>query len=114
MIKKLFGLFGASSDDVAPKEQERFKYCPSCREEFRFGFSFCPACNVELVEELGQGERDFFAQRKSDPVNQEITSADELVGIQQGPLIELRRLKAILAQAGVPSLFYVDPAAPKG
>lgn len=114
MIKKLFGLFGASSDDGAPQEQEKFKYCPACREEFRFEFSTCPSCEVALVESLATDEKDFFARRKRDPANMNISAADELVGIHQGALIELKRLKAILADAGVPSIFYVDSAAPKG
>lgn len=114
MIKKLFGFFGASSNDAAPKEQEKFKYCPKCREEFRFEFTSCPSCEVALVETLGADEKDFFAKRKKDPANMRISPDDELVGIHQGPLIELKRLKAILADAGVPTLFYVDSAAPKG
>ena len=27
-------------------------YCPSCRAEFREGYSRCADCNVELVEDL--------------------------------------------------------------
>ena len=27
-------------------------YCPSCRLEYRPGFTICPDCNKELVEEL--------------------------------------------------------------
>lgn len=114
MIKKLFGFFGASSHDGAPEELEKFKYCPTCKEEFRFEFSLCPSCKVTLVESLGQSEEDFFAQRKNDPANMAISAADELVAVQQGPLIELKRLKAVLERAGVPSLFYVESAAPKG
>lgn len=64
MIKKLFGFFGASSDDGAPVEQEKFKYCPSCREEFRFEFTSCPACKVDLVESLTPGEEDFLQQEE--------------------------------------------------
>lgn len=114
MIKKLFGFFSAASSDAAAEEQEKFKYCPSCREEFRYEFSLCPSCDVALVEKLGQSEEDLFAQRKSDPANMKISAADELVGIQQGPLIELKRLKSILAGAGVPSIFYVESAGAKG
>jgi hypothetical protein len=29
-------------------------FCPSCKDEFRPGFTHCAACNVDLVEDLSQ------------------------------------------------------------
>ncbi|MCE5199311.1 MAG: DUF2007 domain-containing protein [Armatimonadota bacterium] len=31
-------------------------YCPECRYEYRPGFTTCPDCNVELVDELPKEE----------------------------------------------------------
>jgi hypothetical protein len=33
-------------------------FCPSCRDEFRAGFTHCARCQVDLVEDLAQLESD--------------------------------------------------------
>jgi hypothetical protein len=44
-------------------------FCPSCRDEFRPGFTHCAACDVDLVEELpGPGAASTPAQGSRRPV----------------------------------------------
>ena len=38
-------------------------FCPSCRDEFRVGFTRCAACGVDLVPEVGGPLKDVAASR---------------------------------------------------
>ena len=39
------------------KEAEMMPFCPTCRFEYREGFTHCPDCGCDLVETLAVEER---------------------------------------------------------
>lgn len=114
MLKKIFKIFGGSNGDNTGTLQEKFKYCPLCKDEFRADIEQCANCNVALVETLPKSEKDYYAQCKAQPENQKITPGDSLVTIQQGPLLEIKRMRNLLLNAGVPSLIGSEDGASQG
>jgi hypothetical protein len=76
-------------------------WCPSCRAEYRAGFTHCPDCDVDLVAERPPEEEpaptrrateDFGPSRLADPVE-----------VYVGPPVEVGMMKSVLDGSRIPS-----------
>lgn len=114
MLKKIFKILGGASEAAGSFEQEKFKYCPLCKDEFRADIETCANCSVALVDTLPKSEEDFFAHRRAQKENKKISPGDKVVTIQQGPLLEVKRMRTLLTKAGIPSLIASEDGASQG
>ncbi len=114
MLGRIFKFFDSSAK---PKSVDdgKYKYCPRCGDEFRADFMNCSVCNVALEKERPVTNDDHrIDKRIKRPENTPIRPGDKVVSIQQGALIEIKRLKNVLEDAGVPSLIYAETPAKGG
>jgi hypothetical protein len=85
-------------------------YCPGCGDEFRSDIDSCPVCRLvlrrgqELLAESEAREADWAGR------DMNISPEEELVALRQGPLLELKALRRLLAAERVPALLSGDPA----
>lgn len=115
MFLKFFGKKEkANGATLVTKAEESFgvdvemNYCPSCGDEYRLGVEACVSCNITLIsgsEKLAQAKLD-VEQLLSRTM--EISSEDNLVTIQKGPLNEMKKLQKLLAGQRVPGVIAGD------
>jgi hypothetical protein len=84
------------------------KYCPKCNDEYRAEIEKCASCGVILItgaEKIAQDEerKKKFANRVT-----ELSPDDDLVGLQRGPLSEMRHLEALLDREHIATLLLGD------
>lgn len=82
-------------------------YCPQCGDEYRAGFFTCAGCNIDLV----RGE-DILRSRQEEGEEKvaAISPDDNLVAVQKGAMVEIKRIQSILKKAGIPSITAADAA----
>ncbi len=81
-------------------------YCPKCGDEYRTDFSFCAACEVELIDgatKIAQLQGN-IKQRRTESISAE----DSLVVIRKGRIFEMKQLQSLLQQDGIPSLIAAE------
>ena len=77
-------------------------YCPSCRSEFREGFSRCQACDEALVDHLPGLDLEGV-----EAVEQAVARGEAIV-VARGSLQDVRRMQAELAEFRVPAVVFGD------
>ena len=79
------------------------RYCPQCGDEYRADIRACAACRVEL-----ESGRDLLGARNGGEREGknvlEIRPEESVVGIQKGPIMQIKALQAHLLQLGLPSI----------
>lgn len=78
-------------------------WCPSCRSEYRDGFSTCASCEVELVAELPPE-----VPLDAEAVEAAVAAGEALV-VARGGLDATARMRDALAAHRVPSIVVGDP-----
>ncbi len=63
---------------------------------------------MALEKEKPGTQKDVFNEQLKKPERSKIKPGEKVVSIQQGPLVEIKRLKNLLENAGVPSLIYAE------
>ena len=100
----------SSETDPPGKDQQQFKYCPSCGDEFRVEFTSCSACDQPLTAAAAHDGSSPAVldgpEAASSPA--ELTAADNLITIRQGSLMEMKRVQRLLEKKGVASLIAGD------
>lgn len=84
------------------------KYCPKCNDEYRAEIEKCAVCGVALItgaEKIAQEEE---RKRKLENRATELSQDDDLVGLQRGPLSDMRHLADLLAQENIATLLLGD------
>ncbi len=101
---------GAAETVPSVKDQEQFKYCPSCGDEFRVEFTSCSTCDKPLIDAAARdgGTRVMPDGQEAVLSPAELTAADNLISIRQGPLMEMKRVQRLLESQGVASLIAGD------
>lgn len=86
---------------------DELKYCPVCHDEYRAEISLCATCDVTLI-------RGAQMQTKSDSLSKNakkpavILESDRLIPLTRGRLLDLKRVKNVLAAIGIPSVLVND------
>jgi hypothetical protein len=79
------------------------RYCPRCGDEYRAHVTTCAACSIDLLSGKQmlalQAERQ---QRRSRTLD--IHPDEPVVTVRKGPLLQIKALRAILLDRGLPSL----------
>lgn len=91
-------------------DQERYRYCPSCGDEYRPEFSFCASCKVALTTETIVQPQSLGNVRKKKNRTRNILPEDELLTVRTGSLVELKSLQATLKTEMIGSLLVSDNA----
>ena len=81
-------------------------YCPCCKSEYRSGFTQCGSCNVELVENMGKSD---LTGSSVHHVLEPIKAGEVCVPFLQGPLMEMKKKKQLLASHGLATQLSGDP-----
>jgi hypothetical protein len=106
MFGRLFSRQSGDQSETAFQEAGEFKYCPSCGDEFRAEFQVCSGCDCELVSTPGVNSH--LATAKDGGNSGKLTPIDPgepgLVGVSQGSLLDLKRVKNLLGRHGVAAL----------
>jgi hypothetical protein len=83
------------------------KYCPECKEEYRPEISVCPLCVVDLLSGTQMLQKHGNPDQKSQ-AKVEIQAGDELVAMQKGNLLDMKRVKNLFAKHNIPALLIKD------
>ena len=84
------------------------KYCPECNDEYRAEIERCAVCNVDLITGLQKIEMEEAKRKKLESRTAELTPDDDLVGLQRGPLSEMRHLADLLDVENIGTLLAGD------
>ncbi|MEA2433621.1 MAG: hypothetical protein QOG54_1078 [Actinomycetota bacterium] len=71
-------------------------FCPNCRSEYRAGFTHCPDCDLDLVDELAPE-----AEPEPRPANDEVTFFASLVSVYRAPRMQAEIIRSVLAGSGI-------------
>ncbi len=91
-------------DDIDPD----LKYCLTCNDEYRADMTHCAICKKELV--TGAQKIAKKSQRRPLTSKSDVTIDGPLVGIQKGPLRDMKNLQSLLRQEGIPAIIAGDGA----
>jgi hypothetical protein len=84
------------------------KYCPKCNDEYRLEISVCAACGLELLTGAQMLEQAAgVSAHKSQPMAK-IESDDKLISLQKGNLLDMKRVKSLLAEHSIPAVLVKD------
>lgn len=83
------------------------KYCPECKDEYRPEISLCAVCKVELLSGSQMLQQVGISTQERQP-KVEIESGDELLPLQKGNLLDMKRVKNLLAEHNIPALLVKD------
>lgn len=88
--------------------EERYKYCPSCLDEYRPEINVCAACQAELVtgEEMLARQQEEKARERGRAG--ELHGDDDLVSVRRGPLAEMKAYEKLLKSAQIGTLLAGD------
>lgn len=92
------------------------KYCPFCKDEYRPEIERCASCSEKLLsgaELLGGKEGDGAAENTERP-SAVIDDGDSLVSVQGGSLLDMKRLKGLLAAEGMPAVLVKEESCASG
>lgn len=84
------------------------KYCPKCKDEYRAEIMVCAACKVDLLsgkqmlQQAGTSAQERYQQKAS------IQPGDDLLPLQKGNLLDIKRVKNLLADHNIPALIVKD------
>ena len=87
--------------------ESELKYCPECRDEYRSEISVCAACKVDLLSGAQMLKQAGISAQKNQP-KMEIQSGDELLPLQKGNLLDMKRVKNLLEAHNIPALLVKD------
>ncbi len=79
-------------------------YCPVCDEEYRSDIKKCADCAVDLVAGQVKIAAEQGLMAKKSARSMELSEDDDLVNIRKGTLLEMKKLKQLLAKEYIPSL----------
>ncbi|HKJ64129.1 MAG TPA: hypothetical protein VJ969_01920 [Desulfopila sp.] len=82
------------------------KYCPVCKDEYRPEIERCAFCEENLLSgaELLAGKKTDDATKNLQRASTVINDGDTLVSLQGGSLLDMKRLKGLLAAEEVPAV----------
>ena len=83
------------------------KYCPECRDEYRADISVCASCQISLISGEQMLKRAEEITREMGPLRK-IDADETLLPLQRGNLLDMKRLKQLLAEHHIPALLVKD------
>lgn len=83
------------------------KYCPECKDEYRPEISLCAVCKVGLLSGSEMLQQVGVSTQHRQP-KVEIEPGDELLPLQKGNLLDMKRVKNLLAEHNIPALLVKD------
>lgn len=78
-------------------------WCPRCGAEYRRGFTHCPDCDVELVDEPPPEPESGPVRRVTRSLVGLELEGHDLVAVFVGPPLEAEILRSVLDGSGIPS-----------
>ncbi len=112
MFGKIFGRKTKHEREVggtiAHGVDPQMNYCPVCGDEYRGDIRSCVSCECELIS----GEEKLAVVLEKENVkagrSMELSAADELVTLRNGPLKEMKQLQKLLAAERIPAVIAGD------
>jgi len=109
MLGKLFLRKRKTVSRAIDEDGDQFKYCPSCGDEFRAEFEHCATCDQQLLPAAMQHGNTVELRGHGVSLPPGIlTPEDNLVGVRQGTLMELKQIRRLLEKHGIASLIAGD------
>ena len=84
------------------------KYCLQCNDEYMPEIESCGVCGMKLISGQEMLEKEEARNRRLESRGGRITSDDDLVGIRQGPLSDMKRIEALLNSERIATLLVGD------
>lgn len=105
-----FSLFKSSESHASHLQspETELKCCPECGDEYRFEFTRCAVCEVELICADRARSSHVHHEKKRSDRDLEISPDDELVTMKRGSLLEMKNLQRLLKHEIIGSLLVED------
>jgi len=84
------------------------KYCPECEDEYMPEIENCAACGVALITGRRMLELEEDRQRVLQNRTGKVSANDDLVGLRQGPLQDMRHIENLLRAERIGTLLVGD------
>ena len=84
------------------------KYCVQCNDEYMPEIECCGVCGMKLISGQEMLEKEEARNNKLSSRACRITADDDLVGIRQGPLADMKRIEALLNSERIATLLVGD------
>lgn len=105
-------LFGGGKllqqETLSSQVNSEMKYCPGCGDEYRAEFVECVACGVALIDGEVKKEALSKIDRAIASRPSEISTSDDIVTLQKGPMKDMKELKKCLGQHYITALLVSD------
>ena len=84
------------------------QYCLQCNDEYMPEIESCGVCGMKLISGQEMLEKEEARKSKLSSRASMITPNDDLVGIRQGPLADMKRIEALLNSERIATLLVGD------
>ena len=84
------------------------KYCLQCNDEYMPQIESCGVCGMKLISGREMLEKEEASNRKFESRGGRIKADDDLVGIRQGSLADMKRIEALLNSERIATLLVGD------
>jgi hypothetical protein len=84
------------------------KYCLQCNDEYMPEIESCGVCGMKLISGREMLEKEEARNHKLSSRASRIKADDDLVGIRQGPLADMKRIEALLNSERIATLLVGD------
>ena len=84
------------------------KYCPECKDEYRAEILVCATCKVDLLSGEQMLQQAGASTQEMHQPKAAIQPDDDLLALQKGNLLDMKRVKNLLAGHNIPALLIKD------